>query len=737
MLEEEESAFDIQQLWTLFKANWKWFPLSMVVCGLIAGIYLWFTPTTVTVSNKMQLLGDSKQSSAASAKAAVLNSLPMGLGSSLGGGALGIETEKEILKSKTLIREVVNDLNLHTEYRMGKWGKKTVVYKFQPLIVTLDPAHLQMMDDELLTKYHQIDLKIQKSAEGYTVEPTLIKGKEETDLPAQVFATLPATLKTEFGTLTITENSQLTSEQRERYSNDYTLNVSIVPPMTMAQRISGSLTLEPPSKKITNLLAISMQDENCFRAIDVVNHLVEVYNQHANDEKNEEARKTDEFVNARLAKVDAELGSSDAAWENTKKNFQITTPEIDAEEALTKKSSYEAQLVAVGTELQLHDYLSEYVNDPANLYEIIPAGISSVASVSTSAEGGASAASSASGSAGTASLLSQHNSLVNQRKELMKSVSEMSPQLQRVTQSIQELHPVIKTALKRDRQQIVMRQNALQREFSRYSGRIGSAPQMERVLTEIGRQREIKQGVYLVMLQKREEAAMELAKSTRKGKLIDETMISSPAKPQKKMVLLVALFLGALLPMGILYLLQMFKQKVDTRQELEAITRRPVLAEIPSTDSDEAIRNLRTRLLLNLKEGQKTILIASQYDADGKTFIAQHLTDSLTAIGKKALLINADLRETSNLQPPTSNLKPAADILGGEEFAKQVAQAKAANDFVVLDSPALGQYADAYQLATFADMTLFVVKAGHTKKSDIEAVNADTKLPKVMFTINK
>ena len=159
---------------------------------------------------------------------------------------------------------------------------------------------------------------------------------------------------------------------------------------------------------------------------------------------------------------------------------------------------------------------------------------------------------------------------------------------------------------------------------------------------------------------------MELAKSTRKGKLIDETMVSGPAKPDKKIILLSALFLGALLPMGILYLLQMFKQKVDTRQELETITRRPVLAEIPSTDSDEAIRNLRTSLLLNLKEGQKTILVASQYDADGKTFIAQHLTDSLTAIGKKALLINADLRESSNLQPPTSNLKPAADILGGE-----------------------------------------------------------------------
>ena len=742
MLEEDESAFDIQQLWTLFKANWKWFPLSMVVCVLIAGIYLWFTPSTVTVTGKMEIIDKSKKGSGGlSAGLAMLNSLPLGFGSSLGdaAGSLGIDAEKAIVMSNTLVGNVVKDLGLYTEYRLSKWGRKTLLYQNNPITVTLDPTHVRWLDEELPLTNHQFLLTISKDGNGYTVETRLMENKEKTDLPAQTFAQLPATIKTEAGTLTLTEN-KLTAKQSKAFENGYTLKVSIVPPSKKAKAFINKMTAEPPSKKVMNILSISLEDENLMRGIDFVNSLVAAYNQRANDEKNEEAMKTDDFVNKRLAKVDAELGSSDAAWENTKKNFQITTPEVDAEEALTKKSAYEAQLVAVGTELQLHDYLSEYVNDPANLYEIIPAGISSAASVGVSAEGGASAtssSSSASGSAGTASLLTQHNTLVNQRKELMKSVSEMSPQLQRVTQSIQELHPVIKTALKRDRQQIVMRQNALQREFSRYSGRIGSAPQMERVLTEIGRQREIKQGVYLVMLQKREEAAMELANTTDKGRLID-SVEGDPqsAKPQKKMVLLVALFLGALLPMGILYLLQMFKQKVDTRQELEAITRCPVLAEIPSLDSSEAIRNLRTRLLLNLKEGQKTILVASQYDADGKTFIAQHLTDSLTAIGKKALLINADLR-SSNLKSPTSNLKPAADILGGEEFAKQVAQAKAANDFVVFDSPALSQYADAYQLATFADVTLFVVKAGHTKKSDIEALNADTKLPNVMFTINK
>ena len=734
VLVEEESSFDFKQLWELFKSNWKWFPISMLLCLLLAGCYLWFTPTTVSVSGKMQIIDKSKKgSSAMSAGMAMLNNLPLGLGASLGGASsLGIDSEKEILMSNTLVRNVVKDLGLHTEYRLSKWGRKTLLYQNNPITVTIDEAHLQWLDTELPLTFHQIQLTINKSANGYEVVTRLIENQEKTDLPAQTFASLPATLKTEAGTLTLTEN-KLPEKQTKAYESGYTLKVTITPPTTTADAFIGRMTAEPPSKKVMNILSITLQDENMMRGIDFVNHLVDAYNQRANDEKNEEARKTDEFVNARLAKIDAELGSSDAAWENSKKNFQITEPSVDAQEVMTKKSVYETELVAIGTELQLHDYLSDFVNDPANLFEIIPAGISAGASAGSDA--GASASSN--GSAGTASLLAQHNSLVNQRKDLLKSVSELSPQLQRVTQSIRELHPVIQTALKRDRQSIVMRQNTLQREYGKYMGRVGSAPKMERVLTEIGRQRNIKQGVYLLMLQKREETAMELATTTDKGMLIDETTMDKGSnKPQKKMVLLAALFLGALIPMGVLYLLQMFKQKIDTLDELKALTRLPILGEIPSSNNDDAIRNLRTNLLLNIGDGQKTILIASHNPGDGKTFLAQHLTDSLTAIGKKALYMDANYRTHKNPSNPSNPLSHPADILASEAFAQQIASAKSSNDYVIIDTPALGQYSDAYQLAAFADATIFIVKYGKCQKSTIEALAAEAKLPNPMLILN-
>jgi len=724
--QEEVPLVNFKQLWSLLVSHWLCIVASVITCVLLAFVYLWFTPSTVTVTGKMEIIDKSNKSSAMSAGLAMLNNLPFGIGSGIGGGsgAGSVDAEKEIILSNTLVTNVVKDLKLYTEYRLSKWGKKTLLYQNNPVEVTLDEAHVTWLDAELPLYAHQIKLTITKDNDGYLIEPTLVEGKEEINLPSQSVVQLPAVIKTESGTLTIKVND-LSERQAKPFEGGYTLKVTIAPPTKVADNFIARTGFEAPSKKVANMAKISLTDENFMRGIDYIIHLVEAYNKLANDEKNEEALKTDEFVNARLAKIDAELGSSDAAWENSKKNFQITTPEVDAQEALTKKGEYEAKLVAIGTELQLHDYLSEYINDPANLYEIIPSALAGSSASSGKGTSGSSAN-------GNSSLIAQHNALVNERKDLLKSVSEMSPQVLRLNESIKDLHPTLKLAMKRDRQQLVMQKSVVEREFAHYSGRIGSAPQMERVLTEIGRQREIKQGVYLLMLQKREETAMDLANVTDKGKFVDlPTVDSASSKPQKKMVLLFAIFLGVILPMGGFYLLQMFKTKIDTGDELSEVTKLPIIAELDHNAGD-AIRTLRTNLLLNLKEGQKTILVSSNNTGDGKSFIAQHLTDSLTAIGKKAVLINGDMRSLN-----LSNGQHPADVVAGAEFVAQVADAKSSSDYVIIDSPALGDYNDAYQLAAYADATLYVAKAGKTQKSDIVSLATNKNLPNPMIVLNK
>lgn len=731
----KQQPIDYKILLTQFVVNWYWFVLSIVLCILFAGAYLWFKPATYSATGKMQIIDKTKQNSGLSAGMAMLNSLPMGLGSALGGsigGSLGLDTEKEILQSNLLVRGVVKEMGLYTEYRLCKWGRKTLLYQEQPLNVTIDPAHLNWLDTELPKTFHQIELTIKKNSDGYHLETMIRENRKKKYLEDQSFASLPAVINTEVGTITIAENKLLDSKLKEEYADAYKLNVVIAPPMEAANDFISKLSIDPPSKKVSDILAITLTDENEERAIDFINKLVEAYNKRANDDKNEEARKTDEFVNSRLARVDAELGSSDADWERYKKQFQITQPEVDAQEVMGKKSLYETELVEIGTQLQLHDYLNEYINDPANLYEIIPLSIG-VSSVSAKGDNSAVATQSA-------SLIAQHNSLVSQRKDFLKSMSEKAPQVERLSESIKELHPVIKTAMKRDRQSILMKRSNVEREYGKYMGRVGSAPQQERVLTEIGRQREIKQGVYLVMLQKREETAMELANVADKGKLVDETMVNKNSrKPNKKLILIAALFAGILLPMTLLSLLEMFKSIIVYRKDLESITDLPILGEVLINDDLENFRKIRTNLLLNVQPDHRVIMFASENDGDGKTYLAHHMVEALSQIGKSVLYLDLDLRNSK----PEGNILPSeyvnmnpADFFSHEEFGGLMAKYKSEYDYIVIDTPSIKEYTDAYQIANYVDATCFVVKSGKTPKQTIEKVTKSSIMPNINFIIN-
>ena len=724
--EEEAPLFDFKQLWMLFVLNWRWFIASVVACVVIVYAYSLYRPNDDVVMNKVQIMGNSTQGSGATAVgeavSGALNALPIGLGSSIG-GPNDLETEKELLMSKPLIRKVVKDLGLYAEYRVGNWMRTNVLYKTQPVEVTLDPAHLKWFDDQLPLVYHEIDLTIQKTGSEYRVDVEA----DGNELPTQTFNSIPATVKTDIGTVTIAPNPLLNADQAKAYEDGFKLMASIVPPKTRAQMIGWNLTVEPSTKMSSNLLDIILHDENYLRAIDIINSLVEHYNKYGNEQKDESVRQNEEFVNSRLAKLDAELGTSDANWENYKRSHEILDAEAAAEEVVEKKNEYENMLIEFGVQLTLHDYQAEYVTDPANLYKIYPDGKSGGSARKKEGSGGGVGAGDAASS--SSSPIERHNELVMERDDLLKSVSEKAPQIIRLNEKIRDLQPAIQTSLNRDRQKILIQRNAAEREYNKAINRFSAAPKMEREMTDIARQREIKQGVYLAMLQKREEIAMDMDKNTMKGQLIDDPMIGNSNRSLPMMVL-GAVLLGLILPMGILYLLQMFKSRIDTKQELEETSKLPILSEVFLTNNDDAIRALRTNLLYNLKDGQKVIMLASHNKGDGKTYLAQRLVESLTQIGKKAQYLNLNLREDR------TKAAQAADLLAGADVAKQIETIKAANDFLILDTPEMSKYADIYQVAQFADATIFVVKAESTEKSAVKAIAKDARIPNPMLVLN-
>ena len=753
---KRRTIFDVNYLWELFVRHKKWFALSVVICLGLAGAYIYFSRPAYSVLGKMAIIERRQSSSAVSASMALMNQLPLGLGSSLNlGRSLGSENEKEILKTKSLAKDVVTELGLYTEYRLQKTLKSRLLYKTQPVSVTVSDSLFKKLNDGLPLTVYRISLTIDKNEKGYTVSGEISRNGKKRDLDEQSFKAFPAVFHTELGDLKLSANQQLTAEQRKPYQKDYRLKVSIAPPMVVAKRFTKRMSVGSASKKATSIIHISLNDESIVRGIDFINNLVEQYNRRSNEDRREEATKNDEYVSERLEKIDRELGTSDSDWEKVKRQYQVTDPKVDAQEVMEKKSVYENQLVSIGIQKQLLDYLTEYVTSPSNLYELIPASFGMSASENSSNQQNVFKSGAYTGDA--VSIIRQHNALVTERRELLKSISEKSPRIQQIDQLIKELHPTVLTALQRDRQTLTIRQRAVEQEYNRYMSRVGEVPEQERILTEVSRLRSIKQGVYISLLQKREDIAMELANNTEKGRLIDETQMVKKQKPKTMLSLLLAPVIGLLIPYLFLLGRRGLRTTVGEYEDLKVQTPLPVIGYIPkeSTQTEEAFYSIRSVLLHLMKEEKKVMLITSDATGDGKTYVATHLAQALSQTGKKVVLCDLDFRHPSiahilklvdkggmgellakNMltqevvsESINSSLTIGFDVLGAGITKGHPANLMACDrlkqiilflreryDYVLLDTSAIGECDDAL-VGGISDITCYVCCSGKTPKS--------------------
>lgn len=770
--EEQESSFDFKAIVTMFILNWQWFALSVFVflCGAL--IYLRYTNPVYQMSVKL-LIKEDNSSRRNSGGQMLANMSDLGFISS----SNGIDNEVEIIQSRILAKETVKDLRLYVEYKREGMVKDHLIYKTQPVSVDIDPESLELMDETKLP----VDLTLKKEGKTYHVTGKTYTLDDE-EIPFETsFDRLPATYKTPAGVLTFTHNEMKKfalggKNKNEEEGDDKEMYVRIYPPSTVAAAYVGALTVEPTSKQ-TSIALITLNDMNRERAKDFLTQLVACYNRQANEDKNEIAVKTEEFINGRLEKINAELGSTESALEEYKKRNSLVQLKLDATETLTQISTYSGKLSEARTQIQLLDYLREYMDNPQNRYQIIPSNVG-LQDVSSTA------------------LISQYNKNVLERNRLLRSASEISPQVQVVTSALNDLESSIRTALSQARRTADIQMQSIEKQYSSYTNKVASTPEQERILTQIGRQQEVKSGLYLMLLQKREENSISLAATADKGILIDEPIYGGKVSPKKGIVLLVSLVVGFGLPLLIIYLLQLMRYKIEGHEDVAKLTRLPIVADVAltadgndngivvhenqNTQIDEIFRSMRTNIQFMLEGDQKVIMFTSSTSGEGKTFNAVNLAVSFATLGKKVMLMGLDIRKPrlaavfnisdktvgvtrlltkdgitmADLEKQTCasgvnanlDVMPAGpippnptELLAREHLGEMIALLKQKYDYIILDTAPVGLVSDSLQIGKLSDVTVVVCRADYTPKSSFELFNelhAEKKLPNMCYVIN-
>lgn len=764
--EQDELTIDYQAILRKCVKHWRWFVASVLACLIIAFAYIRYTTPVYNVT--AGVLIQQKDSKG-------------GLGAALSGGALGMlsglggmsfsssfDNELEIMQSRTLLKKVVSDLGLYISTAQRRiTGYDIPLYKTSPIQVYLSPEEATILKSG-------VKVKTIYTPEGkLTAHIEYIQEDEEQEIE-KTFDQLPAVLSTPVGVLSFTKNDSLLTEIRKRESGDIQLITYINSPIEVAKAYKESLTIEEGKK--TTIAQVSLLDNDKQRAIDFVNYLVVCYNQDILDEKSKVVLKTSDFIRERMEVVNQELSTTESEIADFKQKAGLTNISADAELLLQESAKYEQLRIENQTQIRLVEFLRDYIQNPAHADEVIPANVGLKEEKLTTA-------------------IDQYNSLLAERRRLLRTSSESNPAVINLNDGIQTMQKSIQTTVASTLKGLQIAQNDLERQMRQFTDRINSAPQQEREYINLARQQEIKSRLYLVLLQQREENIFSLGLTHDSGRIVEETLAEKyPVTPQKKMVVLVALFLGLCIPVGIIFLLNQFGNKVEKYSDIKNLTNVLFLTELPHNQQnqkghlavrenqnglmEEAFRTLRTQLLFQLDSTDKVILFTSAQGGEGTTFVASHTAASLAFLGKKVVVVDMNLRRpglpsyfslptdakgmTDYLNAPKQVrlldlVQPSAvhanldvlpggalatnstELVGQEAFADAIRQLKEKYDYVILDTAPLPLVTDTVLIGRTADICVFVCRAGVTPKSACDYLNTlsrEQKFPKLAVLLN-
>ena len=739
----KKEEFNFYDIFIKYGMHWPWFVACILLSLTLTTIWLRYqTPVYDIRAAVLIKEQDQTQNRSSNPLTAIQD---MGIMSMTN----NFDNEIQILKSQTIIRKVVTDLCLYIDLQEDRfWKYNLPIYQNEPIKVYMNPEEADKLEDivEISMTYDpdsQLEVEVKYIYQGK------IKNLKEQ------FEQFPAALPTEIGVITFTP--QTTGNIRPVSD----LKAYISSPNGCAAHYGSRMSVEPISKT-TTIAQINVQNSVKQRGIDFIRHLVETYNQVTNDEKNEVAQKTAEFIEERIAIIDKELGNTEETLANFKQRARLTNLESDAQMALQETSHYEQQLTENATQRNLIQDLMNYINQPANQEEVIPAntGISDPS---------------------LTNVITQYNTMIVERKRLLRTSSENNPAVIHLNAGIEAMRANVQATVNSVLRGLEMAGKNLQREARKHEGRITEAPAQEKEYMGIARQQEIKANLYTMLLQKREENAITLASTASNGRIIEAPIANkTPVSPQKKVCYLAALLLGIIIPVGGIYLKDVWQYHIENQEDVKKITSVPILGELPKGDvmqsvqgaiviqenkngmMEEAFRHLRTNLLFMLTPEEKVLMITSSQPSEGKSFVSGNLAMSLAYLGKKVVIVGLDIRKagldkvfglsshtkgiTDYLANPETtdlmelirplDLSPNLHILSRGSLPPNptelvarpaleglIEQLKAQYDLIVLDTAPIAMVTDTSLISRVADMCLYICRADYTPKRIFEYVN--------------
>jgi len=753
---QSEEQINIQEILFHYLIHWPWFVVSVIVCVALAWGYLRLTTPVYNISATV-LIKDEKKGGGANMSSELEK---MGLNGFVSSSS-NIENEIEVLSSKTLAREVVNSLGLFVTYMDEDRFPKRELYRTSPVLVSLTPQEADKLP-------HTMEVGMFLQPSGAT-DVQIRVGKKEY---RKRFEKLPAVLPTDEGTIAFFANNDTLSPIRpESVTKERHITAYINRPFSVAKGYAGSLSITPTSKA-TSVVTVSLKNSNTQRGKDYIDKLLEVYNINANNDKNEVAQKTAEFIDERIGIISKELGSTERDLENFKRGAGITDLSSEAQIALAGNAEYEKKRVENQTQINLVMDLQRYLQGTE--YEVLPSNVGLQ-------------------DAGVSGAIDRYNEMVSERNRLLRTSTESNPAIVNLNASIRAMRGNIQTTLDATLKGLEITRADLAREASRYSRRISDAPTQERQFVSIARQQEIKSGLYLMLLQKREENAIVLAAMANNAKIIDEAQVDGgPVSPKRMTIYLAALILGVGIPVGIIYLISLTKFKIEGRADVEKLTSLPVIGDIPLADEkngsiavfenqnnlmSETFRNVRTNLQFMLENSKNVILVTSTISGEGKSFVSANLAISLSLLGKKVVIVGLDIRKpglnkifnipkkehgiTQFLTNPTINLMDLVqssdinknlyilpggtvppnptELLARDGLEKAIEMLKKNFDYVILDTAPVGMVTDTLLIGRVADLSVYVCRADYTRKAEFTLINElaeNNKLSNLCIAIN-